>query len=74
MVGGASQGIGAAAARVLAGAGARVILMSRRLDALEAMRNTLPDPKAHRSIAVDMERIEDFSVDLRAAWSTTPGR
>ena len=44
LVGGASQGIGQATAQVLAACGARVILMSRRLDVLEATRATLPDP------------------------------
>lgn len=64
LVGGASQGIGQATARVLANAGARVILMSRRLEALEATRATLPEPKSHRTFAVDLERLEDVSVSL----------
>jgi 3-oxoacyl-[acyl-carrier protein] reductase len=64
LVGGASQGIGQAAARVLAEAGARVILMSRRFDALEATRNMLPEPKSHRTFAVDLERLEDISTTL----------
>ena len=38
--------------------------MSRRLDVLEAVRLTLPDPPNHRSIAIDQERIEDFSIAL----------
>lgn len=64
LVGGASQGIGQATARVLAEAGARVILMSRRLEVLEATRATLPDPKSHRTLAVDIERTEDLSTGL----------
>ena len=64
LVGGASQGIGQATARVLAEAGAKVVLMSRRLDALEATRALLPEPKTHRTLAVDLERIEDVSTSL----------
>lgn len=61
LVGGASQGIGQAAARALAEAGARVILMSRRSDVLEQVRASLPDAKEHRVLAVDLERLEDVS-------------
>ena len=64
LVGGASQGIGQATARVLAAAGARVILMSRRLDMLELTRNSLPDPQNHRSFVLDLERLEDVSTHL----------
>jgi 3-oxoacyl-[acyl-carrier protein] reductase len=61
LVGGASQGIGQATARLLAERGARVILMSRRLDALEATRAQLTDPQSHRVLSLDLERIEDVS-------------
>jgi 3-oxoacyl-[acyl-carrier protein] reductase len=71
LVGGASQGIGQAAARVLAEAGARVILMSRRLDALEVTRNMLPEPKSHRSFAIDLERLEDVSTQLARVVNET---
>ena len=64
LVGGASQGIGQAVARVLAEAGALVVLMSRRLDALEITRAMLPDPKSHKTFAVDLERLEDISTGL----------
>lgn len=64
LVGGASQGIGQATARVLAEAGARVILMARRLDALEVTRASMTDPKSHRCFAIDLERIEDLSLAL----------
>lgn len=64
LVGGASQGIGQMTARVLAEAGAKVILMSRRLDVLEATRAGLPDPQSHRTLAVDLERLEDVSTSL----------
>lgn len=64
LVGGASQGIGQATARVLAEAGARVILMSRRLEVLEATRAMLPDPKTHKVFPVDLERVQDASMTL----------
>ena len=61
LVGGASQGIGQATARVLAASGARVILMARRLDLLELTRASLPEPQNHRSFVLDLERSEDVS-------------
>lgn len=64
LVGGASQGIGQAAARILAEQGARVILMSRRSEVLEQVRASLPNPSAHRTLAVDLERLEDVSLML----------
>lgn len=64
LVGGASQGIGQATARVLAEAGARVILMSRRTDVLEQVRTSLPNAKEHRVLGVDLERLEDLSTAL----------
>lgn len=38
--------------------------MSRRLEVLEAMKASLPDAQKHRTLAVDLERDEDFSVSL----------
>lgn len=64
LVGGASQGIGRAAAIALAEAGARVILMSRRSEVLEQVRQTLPQPARHRTLSVDLERLEDISTSL----------
>lgn len=61
LVGGASQGIGQATARILADCGAKVILMARRTDALEQVRQSLPQPRSHRVMAVDLERLEDVS-------------
>ena len=63
-MGGASQGIGQASAKALAEAGARVILMSRRSEVLEQVRATLPNPTQHRTLAVDLERLEDVSISL----------
>jgi len=64
LVGGASQGIGQATAQVLAECGARVVLMARRLEVLESVKNTLPNPTSHRTLAVDLERVEDVSTNL----------
>ena len=64
LVGGASQGIGQAAALALAQAGARVILMSRRSEVLEQVKATLPNPSQHRTLALDLERLEEVSLTL----------
>lgn len=64
LVGGASQGIGRAASIALANAGARVILMSRRTEILEQVRQSLPQPSQHRTLALDLERLEDISSSL----------
>jgi len=71
LVGGASQGIGQATAKVLAEAGARIILMSRRQDVLESVRNTLPDPSSHRCFAVDAEKTQDLSLGLARVVNET---
>ena len=63
-MGGASQGIGQATARALAENGARIILMSRRSDVLEQVRQSLPNAQNHRTLAVDLERLEDISASL----------
>ncbi len=61
LVGGASQGIGEAAAHALAAAGANVILMARRSEVLESVRSALPSPQNRRTLALDQERLEDVS-------------
>lgn len=54
LVCGASQGIGAACAKLLAMAECQVILLSRRKNALEEVKNSLPTPMRHLTIAVDI--------------------
>ncbi len=53
VVTGAARGIGAAIAQVLAAEGARVTLLGRKLDALQATQATLPG-SGHQSLAVDV--------------------
>ncbi len=64
LVGGASQGIGQATAHLLAERGAKVILLSRRPDVLETVRNSIPHPSRHRCFAIDMERTEELGLSL----------
>jgi serine 3-dehydrogenase len=56
LVTGASAGIGAATARALSAAGARVILVARRLDRLEALSKELP---GSRTIALDVRDADE---------------
>lgn len=63
-MGGASQGIGHAAATLFAKRGARLILLSRRTDALEQVRASLPNSSQHKILAMDMERIEELGLTL----------
>ncbi len=54
LVTGASRGIGAAVARVLAECGARVSLVSRRLAHVESVRRTLPRAELHAAFEADV--------------------
>ena len=54
LITGASAGIGAATVRLIASAGASVVLCARRFEQLEALRLTLPNTDAHLSIATDV--------------------
>ena len=64
LVGGASQGIGQAAAQVLAERGARILLVSRRREVLEAVRAQLPNPKLHATLPVDMDRTDEMQMSI----------
>jgi NADP-dependent 3-hydroxy acid dehydrogenase YdfG len=54
LVTGDSRGIGQALAKRLARKGARVILVARSADALEAVRSQMTMPDRHRVVAVDL--------------------
>jgi 3-oxoacyl-[acyl-carrier protein] reductase len=51
---GASRGIGRSIASQLAREGARVVLVARTADALEAVRREMPAPDKHTAVAVDL--------------------
>lgn len=53
LVTGASKGLGAVAARAFAERGARIVLISRSQDKLEAVRLSCKDPERHLSIPAD---------------------
>ncbi len=69
VVTGASRGIGAATARALAAAGARVALVARGVEALEALARELGP--GHLAIAADCTRAEDVARMAAAveAWA-----
>lgn len=58
LVGGASQGIGAAIASLYAESGAKVVLMSRSAERLEAVRKQLANPELHLVLSVDLEEFD----------------
>jgi NADP-dependent 3-hydroxy acid dehydrogenase YdfG len=63
LVTGASGGIGAAIARSLAGAGARVVLAARRLDKLRALSDELPGAQALELDVRDADAVERALAD-----------
>ncbi|MFZ9519400.1 MAG: SDR family oxidoreductase [Silvanigrellaceae bacterium] len=60
LVCGASQGIGRATAELFAKQGARVVLLARQLDKLEAAKAGLTHPEKHICLAADLSRSEDI--------------
>jgi short-subunit dehydrogenase len=62
---GASAGIGAALARILAAKGARLILSARSVDKLEAVRQSCLSPDDHLCLALDLAD----PASIEAAWS-----
>ena len=71
LVGGASQGIGTAIAQIYAENGARVVLMSRSPDKLEALRRSLPEPDRHIAFSIDLEKYEKVSESLQNILKNT---
>ncbi len=69
LVTGASSGIGAATARLLADEGYRVALLARSMDKLESLRLGLPNPDEHHSLSCDLT--DSASID--AAYSELAG-
>jgi short-subunit dehydrogenase len=63
---GASSGIGEALAVELAKRGARLILSSRRRDALESVRERLSNPSAHWIVPLDLGRPESLQAIVDA--------
>ncbi len=64
VVTGASSGIGERFARVLSGAGARVVLVARRMDRLERLAAELDDALP---VAADLSRPDDLALPVAAA-------
>jgi 3-oxoacyl-[acyl-carrier protein] reductase len=65
LVCGASQGIGRATAEVFARQGARVVLLARQLDKLEAARSALPNPQNHICVAADLSKSDDIQTAVQ---------
>jgi len=68
LVGGASRGIGLAAARALAARGAEVVLLARNESTLKQALARLPAPdgRRHRVLAADLERLDELEAAARA--------
>ncbi len=57
---GASSGIGKALAAELAREGAKLVLSARKVEALEELKNTLPNAAVHLVLPLDLEHSENF--------------
>ena len=60
LVCGASQGIGAAAAKELSELDANVILLSRDLEKLQAVKSSLKNPDAHKVLSFDLSDFKNL--------------
>jgi 3-oxoacyl-[acyl-carrier protein] reductase len=72
-VGGASQGIGLACARALAGLGASVVLASRSPDRLERARATLPADRGQAHAIAPVDLADGDAVDAAATRALEAG-
>ena len=72
LVCGASQGIGEAAARALAGMGANVILLARTEAKLTEIARTLPSPEKHTVVACDIHDRRELGVKLDQLLAKKP--
>ncbi len=75
LVTGASAGIGAACATAFAAAGARPILVARRLERIEALANRIREDHGVESLTLqfdvrDREAVEEGLASLPEAWSS----
>jgi short-subunit dehydrogenase len=70
---GASSGIGRELAVQLSALGARLILSSRRPEALEQVRELCSNPDQHVVLALDLVAIEELAACVERAWQLSGG-
>jgi dehydrogenase/reductase SDR family protein 7B len=70
---GASSGIGRELALQLSLLGARLILSSRRLDALEQVREACTRPEQHFCLALDLANVDSLGDCVERAWQQSGG-
>jgi len=74
LIGGATSGLGRAIAIQLAACGAKVTLMARNRDKLEALRRELPSDhgQQHDYLVVDFTDSENFKDSIQAFFMVKP--